>query len=235
MEKYEMEEYTILSAKDVRLKDENDIYWYPIGSFFRKMLFKDIRPIWFRDKPFYENHMKVIEYIHPNSDSGKPEKTWFMDAEGIHQALKNFRVKIDGSKKTLLMREKYLAAARSFFGVSVVDDIPTFIGFTPDLSEYDVWSILCIQKDTTITKDTLWQRCSTCGFYYPYTERYFQKYKTRLSVVCKECGGNHFVCQNKRIQFIKNNGGLDLLYQYYLEDDKKILEEFKKWILGGGL
>jgi hypothetical protein len=40
---------------------------------------------------------------------------------------------------------------------------------------------------------------------------------------------------NRRIQYVKNNKGLDLLYQLHQGDNNKIAEEFKKWLSGGGV
>lgn len=235
MNNFIMEEYSVLSATDIRLKTNDGEYWYPIVSFSKNMLFRRARATDYRDKEFYKDHMKVFEILRPTSVTGIPVKTWCMDTEGIYYLLLNTYIQPEGSKKKILMREKYLAAVRNFFGVKMTNDTPTFISYIPDLSEYDIWSIMCITRDRTIKQDTIWQKCNECGFYYPYTTRYFQKFKTQLARKCKECAGMSFTCMNKRIQYIKNNKGLDLLYQLYQGDNNKIAEEFKKWLSGGGV
>lgn len=235
MDNFTIEEYSVLSATDIRLKTTDGEYWYPIVSFSKNMLFRRVRATDYRDKDFYKDHMKVFEILRPTSITGLPVKTWCMDTEGIYYLLLHTYIQPEGSKKKILMREKYLAAVRNFFGVKTTSDTPTFISYTPDLSNYDVWSIMCITRDRTIKQDTIWQRCNECGFYYPYTTRYFQKFKTQLARKCKECAGMSFTCMNRRIQYIKNNKGLDLLYQLYQGDNNKIAEEFKKWLSGGGV
>lgn len=229
MEEYEMEEYSIASIKDVRLKDKEGRYWYPLHSFIQKMLGKGTGAAFYRDKPEFKKHMKVIVYIHPNSVTKLPCKTWFMETEGIYKILQNTKIESDKLSSKFIIQERKLAAIKKFFGVNNIKDNPLFISTEPDISEYDFWSILCIKQDLTIKNSTIWRRCSSCNFYYPFTSRYFVRGK------CKQCAGYDFVCMNKRIQFIKKNMGEDLLYQYFLGNKESVAEEFKKWISGGGI
>ncbi len=234
-EKYELEEYKILSVTTYRLleKDTNE-YWYPLSSFFSNVLFRRTSPSVYRDKPEYNKHMRVIEYINPKSNAkDKAVKAWFISTEGMCLILRNLTIAKDTPKK-LMVKQKYLAAAQNFFGITSVNS-QEFIGYQPDLSEYDVWSIICLTRDFNIKKDTLWKRCRNCGFYYPYNKDYFITRNNYLANDCRQCTGNDFVCKNKNIQYIYNHDGLDLLYQYYLGNDNRILEEFKKWLSSGGV
>lgn len=236
MAKYKLEEYNILSVTSYRLlEEETGEYWYPLRLFIQKVLFRNINPVRYRDDEKYNKYMRVIEYSNPNSTNPEKnkKKTWFMNTEGIYLILQNTTTN-KGSAKEKLMREKYLAAAQSFFGGVVSKNEQEYIGYSPDLTNYDVWSIMCLTRDTTINKDTIWKKCSKCGFYYPYTAKYFLNSGYYLSTKCRQCCGKDFVCENKRLQYIYKNGGLDLIYQLYLDSDK-ITEELKKWINGGGI
>jgi len=234
--KYELETYNILSVTTYRLleKDTGE-YWYPLSSFFSKVLFRRTTPGFYRDKEEFRVHMRVIEYTNPNSSAkDKTTKTWFMNTEGMCLILKNLTLAKDTPKK-MMMKQKYLAAAQNYFGVTS-NNSQEFIGYQPDLSDYDVWSIMCLTRDYEIRKDTLWKRCNTCGFYYPYNKDYFNMVgKNYLANSCRQCTGRDFVCKNKNLQYIYTHNGLDLIYQYYLGDKDKILEEFNKWLSGGGI
>lgn len=229
MDKYEMEKYSIAGVEDVRLKDENGEYWYPLSSFSRKMLDRTKQTAFYRDHPKFGQYMKVISYTHPNSVSKLPEKTWFMNTEGIYLLLQDTTVEAKRFSTKVLLQEKKLAEIKNYFGVSNIKDKPLFISSGPDISDYDVWSILCIRQDWTLKNSTIWRKCSECGYYYPFTSRYFVRGK------CKQCAGYDFVCLNKRIQFLRKNMGDELLYQYFLGNKENIAEEFKKWISGGGI
>lgn len=234
MTKFTVEKYNILSVEQIRLLDEDGVYWYPLKNFFKNVLFRELNITNYRDNEEYSKYMKVIEYKPLKTFNDKPLKTWFINNEGMFLILKNTFIIKDTPKKTL-MREKYLAAARNFFGVTVTNDEPTFLSYQPDLSNYDVWSILCLTQDKTIKKETIWKKCEKCGFYYPCSKNYFTKYKTQYSSNCKQCSGNDFKCSNKIIQYIYNHDGLDLLYNYYLGDNDKIIEELNNWIGRGGV
>lgn len=225
---YKIEEYSILSVTSYRLLDENGEYWYPLTLFLQKVLFKKIKAMYYRDNPKYQKFMKVIEYENPNSVSHQKEKTWFMSTEGICLIIQETKI-YNGSPSVTMMRQKYLAATQAFFGITSKNE-QEFIGFTPDLSNYDIWSIMCLTRDTTINNNTIWRRCEKCGFYYPYNKRYFQDRRGYLSHKCKQCLGLDFSCMNKKIQYVYKHNGLDLLYQLYLNDKDKIVEELKKWL-----
>jgi len=178
--------------------------------------------------------MRVIEYDNPDSATDTKTKAWFMNTEGIYILLQNIRISNSGSVREKLAKERYLAATQSFFNV-IPNNPQDYIGYQPDLSNYDVWSIMCLTRDTSIDNNTIWKRCTNCGFYYPYNKKYFVESNGYLSNKCKQCFGLDFVCENKRLQYLHNNNGLDLIYQFYLNDKDKIVEEFKKWLSEGGI
>ena len=177
--------------------------------------------------------MRVIEYDNPDSATDTKTKAWFMNTEGIYILLQNVKIN-RGSPREKVVKEKYLAAAQNFFGV-VSNNSQNYIGYMPDLSNYDVWSIMCLTRDTEINNNTIWKRCSNCGFYYPYNKKYFNEASGYLANKCKQCCNLDFVCENKRLQYLHNHNGLDLIYQIYLDDKDKIVEELKKWLSEGGV
>lgn len=235
MTKYKLEEYNILSVKSYRLlEEETGEYWYPLTLFIKKILFRNINTVRYRDDDKYNKYMRVIEYSNPDSAVPHSNKTWFINTEGLYLLLKNISP-AKGNTRKQVMQEKYLAAAQGFLGGVVSKNAQNFIGYIPDLTNYDVWSIMCLTRDTTINQNTIWKRCSKCGFYYPNTKRYFNpKKKKYLYNKCKQCCGQDFTCENKRLQYIYKNDGLDLIYQLYLDSDK-VVDELKKWINGGGV
>lgn len=235
MTKYKLEEYNILSVKSYRLlEEETGEYWYPLTLFIKKVLFRNINTVRYRDDDKYNKYMRVIEYSNPDSAVPHSNKTWFINTEGLYLLLKNISP-AKGNTRKQVMQEKYLAAAQGFLGGVVSKNAQNFIGYIPDLTNYDVWSIMCLTRDTAINQNTIWKRCSKCGFYYPNTKRYFNpKKKIYLYNKCKQCCGQDFTCENKRLQYIYKNDGLDLIYQLYLDSDK-VVDELKKWINGGGV
>jgi len=232
---YKVEEYQILSVKTYRLlEEETGEYWYPLSLFLKRILFQQNGATKYRDNPKYNKFMKVISYINPRSLApNMPNKTWCMNTEGIYLLLQNITIN-KGSNKERMMKEKYLAAAQNFFGGVIPKNEQQYIGYAPDLTNYDVWSIICLTRDTTLDKNTIWKRCSKCGFYYPNTKKYFVMQNNYLSTKCKQCCGYDFVCENKHLQYIYKNDGLDLIYQLYLNSDN-IIDELKKWINKGGV
>ena len=231
---YKLEEYTILSVKSYRLLEiETGEYWYPLSLFLRKFLFRNNNPNTYRDNKKYNQHMRVIEYDNPDSATDTKTKAWFMNTEGIYILLQNVKIN-RGSPREKVVKEKYLAATQNFFGV-VSNNSQNYIGYMPDLSNYDVWSIMCLTRDTEIDDNTIWKKCSNCGFYYPYNKKYFNETSGYLANKCKQCCNLDFVCENKRLQYLHNHNGLDLIYQIYLNDKDKIVEELKKWLSEGGV
>ena len=228
---YTLETYQILDIQSYRLKDSNDIYWYPLTLFLKKFLFRTGESKRYRDNPLYEPYMKVITYLNPDSTSSCPTKTWFVNTEGMFLILSNIKIMQGKDSNTIFLKKcEYISAAQDFFGVvSNIADI--FISYMPDISNYDVWSILCIKYDYNINKKTIWKKCNKCGFYYPNTKDYFISSNKYLSKECKQCRGKDFVCKNKKMQYLYQHNGFDLLYHFYLNNDKKIIEEFKKWII----
>ena len=228
--RYKLESYTILSVTTYRLleKDTKE-YWYPLNLFFNKILFRRTTPGVFRDKEEYRKHMRVIEYINPdNPIKNQITKTWFINTEGLCLILMNITTLKDTPKKTMV-RQRYLAAAQNFFGITS-KNVQEYIGYQPDLSDYDVWSIICLTRDYNISKNTIWKRCNKCGFYYPYNKDYFNKNGKYLSNKCRQCTGRDFICKNKKMQYIYTHSGIDLIYQYYLNDKDKVYEELNKWL-----
>ncbi len=228
----EQEIYYICGIKQIRLKDEDGEYWYPMQYFFKTILFKRLNLSTYRDDERYNIHMRVLEY-QPIGVNNETNKAWFINTEGMYMLLSKQKVK-PTTPRTTNRLQKILAAAKNFFGVPNTDEEnPIYLSYTPDISNYDVWSILCITRDTSIKHDTLWKRCEGCGYYYPLTKNYFIENKTGFSAKCKQCSGRDFKCQNKKLQFIYNNGGLNLLFALHEDKDEEILKEIKKWIREG--
>ena len=232
---YKLEEYSILNVKSYRLLETaTGEYWYPLSLFLRKFLFRNNNLNTYRDNEIYNKYMRVIEYDNPDSATDTKTKAWFMNTEGIFILLQNIKISNSGSARERVSKEKYLAATQNFFGV-VSNNPQDYIGYMPDLSNYDVWSIMCLTRDTDINNNTIWKRCNNCGFYYPYNKKYFMENSGYLANKCKQCCNLDFVCENKRLQYLHNHNGLDLIYQIYLTDKDKIVEELKKWLSEGGI
>lgn len=235
MDKYSIDYYQILDSELYRLREKDTgIYWYPLRDFFKKALFRKANITSYRDNEFYNKYMRVISSEHPNQAvKGLQIKTWFINEEGLYLILSNLKPLNDTIRKNQI-REKYEAAAKSLLGVTTLNSStpPKFIGFQPDLSNYDVWSIICLTNDKSITQKTLWKRCEICGFYYPNTIKYFSRLSQKhLNDKCRQCFGTGFRCPNARYQYIYQRNGYDLIYKLYQNNPpEEIVEELKKWL-----
>lgn len=234
-EDFIIEKYTIEDKELIRVKDNQNRYWYPLAQFLRLILLqKDPKSLRYRDDERYSPYMMVFPLTLENSPiPNRIYKTWCMETQGMITLLKLASVK-DKYKTRAIRKSKYLAAARNFFNIGETADTPDYIGYMPDISNYDVWSIMCIQADRNITRQTVWKKCEKCGFYYPDTNRYFSETTNKyLARKCRQCLGRDFVCMDKKKQFLYTNNGLDLLFSYYeKESDKEIAEKFRDWIEG---
>ena len=232
MEQYSKETYKVIEVERYRLKENaTGIYWYPMNDFFKNVLFRSFNSRSYRDNELYSKYMRVIKFEpRPNS----PIKTWFINEEGLHLILKNLKPIKDSPRKQVI-RDMYEAAAKQLVNVHTVTDVntpPKFINFVPDLSKYDVWSIICLTNDKYIKPETLWKRCDECGFYYPDNQRYFSKVSEKhLNNRCRKCCGGDFVCTNSKYQYIYKRNGYDLIYLIYNNaSDEKIAEKLKEWL-----
>ena len=236
---YKLDTFKIIDVEGYRLIDEDGEHWYPISNFSSRFLFKKIKTSVLRDNEQYNKYMRVISYIHPDSNSKKNIKTWFINSEGLNLYVKNVVSSKVWSKtfspRERIKRDEYLAAVQNMLNIQQPVDNSRFIGFMPDLESYDVWSYICIHRDPNLTSKTIWRRCTKCHFYYPNTKSYFPISNNKLSNQCKQCIGLHFTSHNKYLDYIYTHNGIDLIYQYFLDDDdEKLLYEFKQWLVGGG-
>ena len=106
---YTFETYNILDVQEYRLKDKEGIYWYPLSSFFKNILFRVVPIQKYRDDETYNKYMKVITYRHPKSINDVAVKTWFINTEGMYLILTNFTVsKHGGTRKISCRSQKFL-------------------------------------------------------------------------------------------------------------------------------
>mgnify|MGYP003292612425 CR=1 FL=1 len=236
MDNYTVEEYTIDRTTLQRVKDKDGEYWYPLTSFYEKLLLRKNKTARIRDVELYEKHLKVFSIL-PKENSTLPLKTWCIDTEGMYILLYNMEPINDTFERTKV-RERRLAAARKFFNVRDHDELGDFITFTPaSFNNYDIWSILCLENDKKITKNTLWKRCYGCNYYYPTLPKYYKMNPNTkvLSDKCEMCKGNPFKCDNKRIQNFYDNGGYGIIVAYYKQDAEKMLKEITRYFEKRGL
>lgn len=216
-----------------QITDSEGNRWYPLKAFFRKILCKSEKVSSFRDSNMIR-YMQVIEYTQDRQGGHRPIKTWCISENGIKFLLRNMRVNRTKNKKTYKAREKGFFEACLYFNVRTPEELdPLYINTPPKLDKYDIWSMICISNDTKINYATRWKRCKDCGYYYPDNVKYFGSNK-RNSKSCLQCQNKNFKCQNKIIQYIYENDGLDLLYKLYeIKNDKEIVTELKNFINKG--
>lgn len=214
------------------ITDEDGIKWYPLKKFLERILCKYDKVSKFRDT-IISRYMKVISYPSNPKAPNSNIKTWCINENGIKYLLRHMNIFQKGNKNINLYRarEKGFFEACQYFHVKNPDKIkPTYINITPNLKDYDIWSINCLLNDRKIQVNTRWKLCSECDYYYPDSTRYFGDNKKK----CLQCQNKNFKCQNKIIQFIYDNGGLDLLYAISLNKDEEIVKKLIDFINKGG-
>ena len=210
---------------------EDGVRWYPLSSFFRRILGKNIRTRYYRDTE-YVKYMKVFKIKQFNAPSEC--KTWCINEEGIKLILQHVWTNRGRSATREMVRQKLLDDARIYFGVHT-SETPIYTKVKPRLDEYDIWSVYCIECDELITPYVTWKRCSECGFYYPNNRRFYNITLTgNTSEKCLQCSGDDFVCANHIAQYIYENGGLDLLYALYKQDYDSVIDNLYLFLSQGG-
>lgn len=234
MEKFKLEEIRIGNKILDRLTDENGMNWYPLKAFLFVILCKTDKVSSFRDSAM-ARYMQVIEYQTNRHGMKRPIKTWCMNELGIKYLLRNMKVNQIKNKNLYKAREKGFYEACIFFKVKTPKELePEYINIPPKLSEYDIWSVLCIENDVKLNMLDRWKKCQECNYFYPDKARYFGS-DTKKNKKCLQCQGKNFKCQNKIIQFIYENGGLDLLYKLSQSDNEAIVRALRIFINKGGM
>lgn len=216
-----------------RLTDEDGVNWYPLKTFISRILCKDDKVSSFRDSKM-KKYLRVIEY-NPNRPGARHNiKMWCINEQGIKYMLKRTTVIKKSSTKNYQLRAQGLAEACLYFDVKPVEPLqPEYLNEKPDIRDYDVWSILCIENDYKIKVNTKWKLCKECNRYFPDSVRYFKSTNGHTKKTCLQCSNQDFVCLNKRIQYIYENGGYDILYSLFIKDDKTAIEKFKLFLRKG--
>lgn len=217
----------IIGEKNIdMITDKDGINWYPFKYFLRRILCKYDDLSSFRDSNMIK-YMKVFDYqslIH-----FRKNKTWFMNEDGIKYLLRHMNIVYKGSQENYNVREKAFFEACIYFKVKPKIQLnPKIINVPPpNLKDYDVWSLLCIENDGLLNSHSQWKECNSCNYFYPNTINYFKNNKDK----CTQCQGEDFKCKNERIQYIYDNNGLNLLYLIYINDSpEKIKEELLKFL-----
>ena len=234
MDKFTVEEIRIGNKIIDKITDEEGMNWYPLKTFLLSILCKSDKVSSFRDSAM-ARYMQVIEYQTDRVGMKRPIKTCCINELGIKYLLRNMKVNKTKNKTLYKAREKGFYEACLFFKVKTPEELdPLYINTPPKLKDYDIWSVLCIENDLKLQISDRWKRCQECNYYYPDKTRYFGS-DTKKNKRCLQCQGKDFKCQNKIIQFIYENGGLDLLYSLYLDKDDQIVNSLKKFIGKGGI
>lgn len=236
--KYRKEDYNISDLKCYRLIElDTNEEWYPLTAFIKQMLSEsERRADYIKSVYLKDDRTKRFFRVIAVPWSNRTAKRWFVNREVINIVLSEYKIRPEDIKTLSLnvfkRRQKYEAMLHRYFNVVPKDKTSIFVGFTPDLEKYDLWSILCIRNDYTLRAgENIWQKCSKCGFYYPLTRRYFKQYNEYYSNTCLQCDGINFKCLNKHIQYIYKENGYELLYQYYEKRDPEALFDiFGAWL-----
>ena len=217
-----------------QLTDEEGIKWYPLKSFLTRILCKYDKVSSFRDSAI-SRYMKVFEYNPNKPGAYRKIKMWFINENGVKYLLRHMEIRRVDNKHIYSSREKGFYEACLFFNVKPPNELdPLYINTPPNLKDYDIWSIMCIENDLKLKNTYRWKKCNECGYYYPDRVRYFGEKKTKNSK-CLQCQGKNFKCQNKVIQFIYENDGLDLLYKMSLNNNEDIIRALKIFVNKGGI
>lgn len=217
-----------------QITDDNGVNWYPLKAFLQRILCKYDKVTTFRDSAI-SRYMKVFEYNPKKNKSNRLVKTWFINENGVKYLLRHMSIRKTKNTKMYIAREKGFFEACIYFNVKNHDELePLYINTIPDLKEYDIWSLLCITNDTKITNTTSWKKCPECGYYYPNKINYFGSNRKKQTK-CLQCQNKNFHCDNKIIQYIYDNDGLDLLYKLYTSQKESVIIEALKNFINKGV
>lgn len=233
MNNFTIEEIRIGDKIIDKITDEEGMNWYPLKTFLFSILCKSDKVSSFRDSAI-ARYMQVIEYQTERPGMKRPIKTWCINELGIKYLLRHMKVNRTQNKALYKAREKGFYEACLYFKVKTPDELdPLYINTPPKITDYDIWSVTCLENDFKLKSNDRWKRCSECGYYYPDKTRYFGN-DTRKKAKCLQCQGKDFKCRNKVIQFIYENDGLDLLYKLSLNKNDDTVEALKVFINKGG-
>lgn len=212
------------------ITDEDNNKWYPLKYFLKIVLRKEDKVSSFRDSAMIR-YMKVFEYESPRHGFQRPIKTWCINELGIKYLLRKMKINKVNNRYIYRARQKGFYEACLYFKVRPYEDLdPSYINVPPKLDDYDIWSLLCIQNDSSLRINSTWKKCPKCNYFYPNTSRYYGA-KQKKETPCLQCQNKNFKCKNKIIQYIYEHGGLDLLYKLYMNNDSNsIVEELKIFI-----
>lgn len=219
-----------------RLTDENGVEWYPFRRFLQGILCKYDKISKFRDSEMIK-HLQVIAYPINKKAPNRDVKTWCVNTKGIRYLLRRMNILQRGNTNIALYRarEKGFYEACLHFKVRPLEKLdPLYINTPPKLDEYDIWSVTCIENDLKLRANDRWKKCNGCDYYYPDKARYFGSDRKK-NKKCLQCQGKDFQCQNKILQFIYDNNGIDLIYKISLNDNDSIVNALRTFIGHGGI
>lgn len=219
-----------------KLTDSEGIEWYPFKRFLESILCKYDKTSKFRDSEMIR-YLQVIAYPANKNNPNRLVKTWCINTNGIKYLLRHMNIFQKGNTNINLYRarEKGFFEACLYFKVKPLEKLdPLYINTPPKLKDYDIWSVTCIENDIKLKANDRWKKCTECNYYYPDKTRYFGSDRKK-NKKCLQCQGKDFKCQNKIIQFIYDNNGLDLLYKMSLNNNEDIIKELHNFISRGGL
>lgn len=213
--------------------DEEGTKWYPMKAFLQKVLCKYDHVSAFRDSTI-SKYMKVFEFCSYNSHVVM--KTWCINEKGIKFLLKNMRVNKTKKDRLYKAKVKGFFEACDYFHVKTPNNIaPIFVNNITNFDDYEFWTVLCIENDTTINQFTKWKKCPECLYYYPYNKTFFGD-NIKKDSICLQCKGENFKCKNVIIQCFYDNGGYDFLYDVYnSEEDNPFIDKFKNAVINGAI
>ena len=133
-----------------QLTDEEGIKWYPLKSFLTRILCKYDKVSSFRDSAI-SRYMKVFEYNPNRPGAYRNIKMWFINENGVKYLLRHMEIRRVDNKHIYSSREKGFYEACLFFNVKTPNELdPLYINTPPNLKDYDIWSVMCIENDLKI-------------------------------------------------------------------------------------
>lgn len=228
-------EQIIIADRIIDRIEEDGVYWFPLTSFFDRILFKKNVTREYRDSSLIK-YMKVFEF--KPSYSTSTVKAWCMNEMGIKYILKRISVKNTRNIDIDELRRKNLLEACIYFKIKRIDDLESkYINIAPDIKDYDIWSYLCLTHDFDLKQGDTWKLCDECGYYYPDNAHYFvTNAKRKTTDVCIQCSGKDFKCKNEIMNYLYYHDGLNLLFELnkHKRDNEKIINELDMLINKGG-
>lgn len=129
-------------------------------------------------------------------------------------------------------QKKALNEIKKYLKMELIDTNERFVYNIPEyeIKKYSIFVQDAIHEVLKRQPNIRWQKCTKCNNYYPYSKNFFNKDRSGLTTVCKNCKGLNFKQYNELANYIYKEFGNDIYKKY---KNKDIIFFYKLYIKTG--